>query len=283
MHRAAPAILVAIGLLANTLACAASDATRPLDFSVVNQRSVTLTAQAWNPNLAYVSRKAKVLLRLRMGKTAPETTDMTVKEGIAFAYTNHLFTPERDKLGYRAIARLGGPPIHGAIVVRDDSPVRSLDQLRDKTVVFPSPNAFVAYQIPADHLRELGINVVETFAGNQEGAIAQFKAGQVAAAGVNKKSLEQYAARSDFPYRVLWVSAPHLEHPIMAHPALPPDVVAAVRKAFVDMDHDVEGRKVLQTSAAVLHLKEPWSFVAVEDRDYDVYRHFYKRRAAQAQ
>lgn len=280
MHRAAAlSALGIIFLLSGRLACGAPAASGPLGFSVVNQRSVTLTAQAWNPILAYVSRKSGVALRLRMGKTAPETTDMTVKEGIAFAYTNHLFSVERDKLGYRAIARLGGPSIQGAIVVRYDSPVHSLEQLRGKTVVFPSVNAFVGYQVPIGHLRELSIEVDATFAGNQEGAIAQLKTGQAAGAGVNKKSLEQYAARSDFPYRLVWVSEPYIEHPIMAHPSLSAEDVAAVRKAFIEMARDAEGNNVLQASAAVLQLKEPWSFVAVDDKDYDVYRHFYKRMA----
>lgn len=273
--------LAALFLLTGPLAAVAVAAgnVRPLEFSVLNQRSVALSAQAWNPILAYVARKSGVSLRLRMGKTAPETTEMTVKEGIAFAYTNHLFTPERDKLGYRAIVRLGGPPIQGAIAVRDDSPVRLIEQLQGKTTVFPSADAFVGYQVLVEHLENLGIAVDAVFAGNQEGAIAQLKAGQVAAAGVNKKSLEQYATRADFPYRLLWASEAYLDLPVMAHPSVPAETVAAVRKAFVGMARDAEGSKVLQAVAATLQLKEPWSFVAVEDRDYDAYRRFYKRVA----
>lgn len=34
-----------------------------------------------------------------------------------FAYTNHMFTPGRDKIGYRVILRLQGKPIQGDIVV----------------------------------------------------------------------------------------------------------------------------------------------------------------------
>jgi len=52
-------------------------AEEPLAFGVLNQRSALLTAQYWNPILAYVSARSGVPLRLKMGRTAPETTAMT--------------------------------------------------------------------------------------------------------------------------------------------------------------------------------------------------------------
>ena len=39
-------------------------------FNVLNQRSVALTAQYWNPILTYVSKKSGVPLELKLAKTA---------------------------------------------------------------------------------------------------------------------------------------------------------------------------------------------------------------------
>lgn len=253
-----------------------ADEGRPLNFGVINQRSVALTAQSWNPILAHVGRKAGVTLQLKMGKTAPETTAMTERGEHAFAYTNHMFTPERDKLGYKVILRMAGPPIRGAIVVREDSAARTLKDLQGAAVALPSREAFAGYWLPMDQLIREGIAVKEVFPGNQEAAMSQLQYGKVAAAAVNMKMLEKYAEREDFRFRVIWTSEPYLDIPIMVHPAVPAKTVEAVRQAFIDMYRDPEGRKALQASAEALGSKELWSFVAAEDKDYDNYRRFYR-------
>lgn len=253
---------------------AQSDA--PLGFGVINQRSVPLTAQAWNPLLSYVSQKAGVPLVLKMGKTAPETTAMTVRGEHAFVYTNHMFTPERDRIGYKVILRMRGEPIHGTIVVRDDSPVRSVADLQGAKVAFPSREAFVGYWLPMDHLLKSGVQVREVFAGNQEGAMSQLQFGEVAAAAVNRKLLARYAQREEFRYRVIWTSEPYLDIPVMVHPSLPARLVESVRAAFIGMEQDPEGRRALQASADALGSRELWSFVRVDDAEYENYRRFYR-------
>ncbi|OYY95589.1 MAG: hypothetical protein B7Y41_03565 [Hydrogenophilales bacterium 28-61-23] len=258
---------------------AQADEGKPLNFGVINQRSVALTAQSWNPILAYVGRKAGATLHLKMGKTAPETTAMTERGEHAFAYTNHMFTPERDKIGYKVILRMSGAPIHGAIVVREDSPARSLKDLKGAAVAFPSRDAFVGYWLPMDQLIKGGVEVQEVFAGNQEGAMSQLQFGKVAAAAVNKKLLEKYAQREDFRFRAIWISDPYLDIPVMAHPSMPAKLVEAVREAFIGMHKDPEGRKALQASADALESKQLWSFVRAEDGDYDNYRRFYRNAA----
>ena len=261
---------------------AMADTGKTLAFGVINQRSVALTAQSWNPILAYVGRKAGVNLQLKMGKTAPDTTAMTERGEHAFAYTNHMFTPQRDRLGYRVILRMQGPPAHGVVVVREDTPVRSLEDLKGAMVAFPSQEAVVGYLLPMDHLIKSGIHVKEVFAGNQEGAMSQLQFGKVAAAAVNKKILEKYAQREDFRFRVIWTSEAFLDIPVMAQPGLPAGLVEAVREAFIGMGQDPEGRKALQASADALGSTQPWSFVRAEDRDYDNYRRFYRGTVVKA-
>ena len=74
-------------------------------FNVLNQRSVALTAQYWNPILTYVSKRSGVPLELKLAKTAQEGNAIAERGGYDFLYTNHFFTPERDRLGFRVIAR----------------------------------------------------------------------------------------------------------------------------------------------------------------------------------
>lgn len=245
-------------------------------FGVINQRSITLTAQYWNPILKYVSEKSGVRLRLSMGRTAPETTAMTVRGEHAFVYTNHMFNTERDRLGFRVILRLRGPSIRSVIIVLHDSPVRSVSELKGKPVVFPSREAFVGYWVPMDYLVKSGVSVRELFAGNQEGAMARVQAGGAMAAAVNQLVLERYARREKFRYRVLWASEPYLGIPIMVSPKVPGHRVKAVRDAFLAMSSDPRGQEILRQSAGVIRSKRIPEFILASDRDYENYKRFYR-------
>lgn len=246
-------------------------------FSVLNQRSPILSAQYWNPILAYVHKKSGVELRLKMGKTAPETTALTVKGEAQFAYTNHLFTIERVKLGWRVIARPTTDGIRGQIVVPADSAISRLEDLDRQVVAFPSAEAYAGYRVPMDALLRKGIKVSPIFAGNQEGAMGQMKSGRVAAAGVNEDVMAAFSKREKFAYRVIWSSEEFKDLPIMVSPSVPEADVRAVQQAFIGILADPEGKKILEQGAQLLKLEHPIGFIAASDRDYDNYREFYRK------
>lgn len=271
-------VLFLVGLLltAPLLTSAASE-PEVYYFGVINQRSITLTARYWNPILAYLERRSGIKLRLKMGKTAPETTAMTVRGEHDFVYTNHLFSKERDKLGFRVILHMQGAPIRSTIIVREDSRIQRLKELNGKVVVFPSAEAFVGYWVPMDHLLKSGLTVKEVFAGNQEGAMARLRNDRaVDAAAVNKLVLERYAARENFRYRSLWDSEPYFNIPIMVHPRVNKATIDKVRQVLADMANDPEGKNILQTSAALIKQKKPIVFIKADDSEYENYRRFYR-------
>jgi len=87
---------LAAGLLAPT---AIRAEPMQLVFGLLNQQSPSLTAERWNPILAYVSRMADVSLRLRMGPTVERTDAMMAAGEFDLVFTNHNFKPEYDALG----------------------------------------------------------------------------------------------------------------------------------------------------------------------------------------
>jgi phosphonate transport system substrate-binding protein len=245
-------------------------------FNVLNQRSIALTAQYWNPILTYVSSKSGVPLELKLAKTAQEGNAVAELGKYDFLYTNHFFTPARDRLGYKVIARPAGPGIRSQIVVPMDSPIQSLADLEDKEVAFVTPDGFTGYWLPMDALLRAKVNVKVVFAGNQEASQAQLKFKKVAAAGVNSTILSRYARREGFEYRALWTSELYQDLCIMANPKVPRDKVAAVRAAFINMVQDPAGRQILEAGAELLKSNSELGFVAAENADYDNYRKFYR-------
>ena len=253
-----------------------AQSNKPLAFHPLNQRTTALMAAYWNPIVRYVSSKSGVPLELKLAKNSTEGNALAEKGAFDFLYTNHFFTPERDALGFRVIARPTGPGLQAQIVVPSDSPIRSLQELDGKDVGLVSPDGFTGYWIPLDAMLRAKIKPNVSFTGNQEASVAQLKVNKIAAAGVNGLILERYARREGFAYRALWTSQMYPDLCIMAHKRVPAAVVAAVRAALVGMDKDPEGIKVLEVSAGVVKANSKLGFVAAEDREYDSYRAFFK-------
>ena len=253
-----------------------AQAKQSYTFYVLNQRSVALTAQYWNPIMTYVGRKSGVPLELKLSKTAQEGNAIAEKGGYDFQYTNHFFTPDRDRLGWKVIARPAGPGIRSQIVVPEDSPIQTLHDLNGKDVGFVTPDGFTGYWLPYDALLRAKVKVNVVFTGNQEASSAQLRVNKIAAAGVKSSVMARYGRREGFAYRALWTSEVYQDLCIMANPKVPADKIAAVRAALIGMVHDAEGRKVLEAGAELLKSTGDLGFVAADDRDYDNYRRFYK-------
>jgi len=273
MKRAAALLVVLMASFVGV--CSAQE--RVYSFGVIAQRSPVLHASYWNPILHHVSARSGVPLRLALAKTGPDHSAMIGRGAFDFVYSNHNFTPTNSRAGYRVIARPRASAITGQIVVREDSDLRSIQDLAGKAVVFPSRAAFVGYYVPMDALVRAGVEVQPFFAGNQEGAMGQFKSGRVVAAAVNSRIIRQYAEREGFGYRVIWTSEPYLDIPVSAHPSVPASVVRAVRRALVAMADEPEGARILAASARLVRQHEPYGFTAASDADYENCREFFRR------
>jgi phosphonate transport system substrate-binding protein len=252
-------------------------------FGVLPLRNAVRTAQYWNPILDYVGRKSGVTLELGTRKSALEYSDAEAQGEFDFVHSFHISAPSHVATGYQVFARKAGEAIRSQIVVPEDSPLRSLRDLENREVGFANKNGIFGYAAPMYALIQAGVTVKPVFGGNQEGSMAQLRAGQVPAAGVNSRVMREYAARENFKYRVLWTSEPHLDMPVAAHPRVPVQVVKAVREALTGMAADADGLKILKASAAVIQQEPPWGFVAADDAGYrnqrEAYNALWKKEA----
>lgn len=260
---------------AQTTTPAAADAA-VYRFSPVNQYGINLTAAYWNPVIAYVSEKSGVKLQLKIGRTSADTTAYVLAQEVEFVFSNHLFSPEREQLGWKVFGRRLTPAVKGQIIVPDDSPITELAQLAGKEVAAPGPEALVAYKFPAAQLMARKVDAKFVFGGNMDGALAQLFSGKVAAAGVNSQLAEGYSRREGKKYRVLWSSPALHDLPLMASGKVPEAVQRAVAKAFIGMHADPRGREVLQKASEQVGLTAEAYFIASDGAEYAAYREFYR-------
>lgn len=245
-------------------------------FSPVNQYGINLTAAYWNPIIAYVSEKSGVRLQLKIGRTSADTTAYVLAQEVEFVFTNHLFSPEREKLGWKVFGRRLTPPVRGQIIVPDSSPIKDVSQLQGQQVAFPGPEALVAYKFPAAHLMSKNIEVKTVFGGNMDGALEQLFSGKVVAVGANSQLAEGYAQREGKKFRVLWSSPPLHDLALMSSSKVSDKVQKAVQRAFVGMHSDPKGREILQQASTHVGLTAEAYFIVSDGSEYAAYRDFYR-------
>lgn len=249
-------------------------------FSPVNQYDINLTAAYWNPIISYVSEKSGVKLELKIGRTSADTTSYVLAQEVEFVFSNHLFSPEREKLGWKVFGRRQMPPVRGQIIVPGDSPIKDLSQLSGQEVAFPGPEALIAYKFPYAHLLSRGIDVKVVFGGNQNAALAQLFAGKVRAVGGNSQLIEGYARRENKAIRVLWSSEPVYDLALMVSGRVPEKDLKAVSAAFFSMHKDPRGKEILHQASSQVGLTSDAYFIASDGSEYGSYRRFYQTAPA---
>jgi len=278
-HFFKPLALLSLGFFCQLPMTASAEET-VYRFSPVNQYDINLTAAYWNPIIQYVSEKSGVKLSLKIGRTSADTTSYVLAKEVEFVFSNHLFSPEREKLGWRVFGRRNTPAIQGQIVVPADSQVTSLAQLKEQSVGFPGPEAFIAYKVPYAHLLNQNISVNVVFGGNMNGALAQLFAGKVQAVGGNSQLIDAYAQREKKSFRVLWTSEPYHDLALMASSKVSDATMKAVATAFFNMKNDPKGREILHEAAAKTGMDKDAYFIPADDRDYASYKRFYQSAPA---
>lgn len=249
-------------------------------FSPVNQWDINKTAAYWNPIIQYVSEKSGVALQLKIGRTSADTTSYVLAQEVEFVFSNHMFSPERESLGWRVFGRRNAPELRGQIAVPADSAITRLEELKGQEVAFAGPEAFVGYKVPYAHLLASGIDIKVVFGGNQNAAISQMFAGKAKAVGSNSMLIDGYANRERKKFRILWTSEGYHDLALMASSKVPDRDLKAVAAAFTGMDNDPRGREILHRAAQEVGLAADAYFIPASAADYASYRRFYQTAPA---
>lgn len=93
----------------------------------------------WSPFLERVSKEVGVDIRPKIYKTISDYEDALLNGEPDFAFMNpYQAMVAKKSQGYLPLVR-NEKPIKGIIVVRKDSPLKSIQELRDKEIAFPAP------------------------------------------------------------------------------------------------------------------------------------------------
>lgn len=171
-----------------------------------------------------------------------------------FAMPNPYQTILSLKHGYRVFGKMGDDKdFCGIILVRKDSGIRTVSDLKGEKVAYPAPTALAATMMPQYYLLTHGIDVnrdIENlYVGSQESSIMNAVLGHVAAAATWPAPWKTFSA--EHPERagqleVKWRTDSLINNGWVVRKDIPPELVDKFAAALFGLGNSASGRKLLE-------------------------------------
>jgi len=185
----------------------------------------------------------------------------------------------RQKHGVETIltfVRTGKPTYQGYIVVRSDSGINTLDDLRGKKFAFVEPTSTSGHIYPKALLVQKGIDpdrffASATFAGGHDKVLIALMSKQVDGGAVYDGARDLPGIVQQYPdiktaTKIIAETPPIPNDTIVVRPDLPADMVAKLREAIIKVSGTPEGETLLKKTYRID------GFVPSKDADYDPVR-----------
>lgn len=164
----------------------------------------------------------------------------------------------------------GNKTFRGVIITRQDSPVKTVAQLKGKKFAFGDVNSTMSHLVPRYMLLNAGVNVKHLakydFLTNHENIALGVLSGNYDAGAIKEDIFTDYVKQGLI---ALAISAPLPDHIFVARTGLPDDTVQKISKILQSLKNTEDGRSVLGSLQKTLT-----ALVPVEDADYKILRQY---------
>ncbi len=215
-------------------------------FGVVPQFEQRKLYAIWKPIIDDLERRTGLSFELVTTLKIQDFEKEFIKGSFDFVYMNPYHVLKAiPAQGYIPLVR-DKAPLRGVLVVRKDSPVRSMAELNGKVVAFPSPNAIsAALLMRADLERLYHIKVTPLYVKTHSSVYLHVVKDLTAAGGGVQKTLQEQGPEIRDALRVLYTTRPVPSHPVAAHPRVSKEHRKKVRRALLNMGAGPEGKELL--------------------------------------
>ena len=197
-----------------------------------------------------------------------------------FALPNPFQTVNAVDKGYRVFAKMGDDEnFRGIILVRRDSGIREVADLKGRAVSYPAPTALAAPMMPQYYLQTHGVDVMSEldnrYVGSQESSVMNVFLKQTAAAATWPppwRALAKQRPQLEQELEVIWQTEPLINNGLVVSPEVPAEIVQPVHDLLVDLHTHERGRQIL----APMELSR---FESANDESYRVVRDFVEQFA----
>lgn len=249
----------------------------PLRVAIAAVISPRETAAYYNEMMKFIGTKAGRPIAIIQKKTYQEVNDLLEKREIDIAFVcAGPYVSGKRKFGMELLVApmLYGKPFYQAyFIVHKDSPIRDLEGLRGTRFAFSDPNSNTGALVPTYTLSTRGEtpqtffkSVIYTY--SHDNSIKAVAKGLVEGASVDGLIWDYYHDKNPQfvnKTRIMYRSPLYGIPPVVVHPRTPSSTKESLRKIFLGMHADPEGKRILDE----LKIEK---FIEPEDSSYDSLR-----------
>jgi len=262
--------LIVIQVLVATVSVADTKSKAKLTFGVHPYLPPAELKRRFNPLLQYLSDQTDTSIELNISKDYETHIENIGNKLFDMAYLGpSSYVGLVDKFGpHSLLARLeikGKPYFNGYIVVKKDSDIHDLKQLKGKKFAFGSPKSTMSYLVPRYMLREVGVSLESLsdykFQGNHRNVALSVLLGEFDAGAVKE---EVYFKFKEKGLRQIAISPSISEHVFVCRQGLPLQQHKKMQEVMYKLSKTDAGRQILKSIK-----KSVSGLVPVSGKDYD--------------
>ncbi|WP_428568486.1 MAG: phosphate/phosphite/phosphonate ABC transporter substrate-binding protein [Solidesulfovibrio sp. DCME] len=195
-----------------------------------------------------------VRLVLEASNTYQDFDAKLARRALHFALPNPYRTLTGQDCGYRIFAKMDNDEdFRGVIILRKDSDIRAVADLRGKSISCPAPTALAATMMPQLYLRQHGLaslDEVETlYVGTHDSALMNVLLGRTSAASTWPPAWRAFLAERPEARGILevrWQTDTLPSNGLLVRDDVPAAVADRVRDLILGLDASPEGRDILR-------------------------------------
>lgn len=227
---------------------AQSQEEKELTIGIVPQFEIRHTRKIWNPIIAELEKATGYKIKLIGSPTIPDFEREFMAGRFDLAYMNpyHILLAEK-KQGYIPLVRDISRQLHGILVVRRDSNIKSVKELNGKKIAFPAPNSLGASLLMrADLKNNFNIDFNPIYVKTHSSVYLNVVVKQTAAGGGVQKTLDHQRENVRGALRILHRTPNVAPHPLAAHPRVPAKVRKKIISALLKLANNPTGKSLLK-------------------------------------
>lgn len=211
--------------------------------------------ELYEPIVAYINKFIpQAHFQLEASRNYEEFEKKLYAGNFAFAMPNPYQTVQSLKYGYHVFGKMGDDEVfRGIILVRKDSGIKKVTDLKGKAVSYPAATALAATMMPQYYLHTHGFDInkdIENFyVGSQESSIMNVLRGHVAAGAtwpVPWKAFEKEHPDMASELEVKWQTESMLNNGWVVNQNVPVEIKDKFAQALFSLQDSPEGKAMLE-------------------------------------
>jgi phosphonate transport system substrate-binding protein len=211
--------------------------------------------EVFGPLMDYLSEQIPgVRFKLEASRNYAAYDEKLYARKFHFSLPNPFQTVNAIDKGYRVFAKMGDDDnFRGIILIRRDSDIQQVSDLKGRAVSYPAPTALAATMMPQYYLQTHGVGVMREldnrYVGSQESSVMNVYLKQTEAAATWPppwRALTKQRPELKRALKVIWQTEPLINNGLVALPEVPAAIVQQVQALLVTLHTHEQGRQILE-------------------------------------